>query len=335
VDSKCQGCGRRLLLRRYPLVSKAGETKSRERLNTRLCSACLCERDYFSRLAAVPGKEVAEIRSAWHAGESSRYLSKRFALAVPDVHVLLLGDRVHEELPNAVTREELEDREFKKTCASCGRRRDVADYSLSKTSPDGLSNRCNSCSKAALWSPAKIPTPAGRWKPRSQAWDRVLSFYGLTSSGLSELRSEMEAASEGRCYLCGHETPQRLRKLDHHHGYPPLLRGILCPTCNGIVGAIETSSPGRVGGGFGVRHLPIELKRRTDRYLTIPVDLTANPARPAPPPLEESDFSWGDRCDLVGACFHRLKQDSNMSGWIMPLAVKRPEVDLWNRLNQL
>jgi len=54
------------------------------------------------------------------------------------------------------------------------------------------------------------------------------------------VKDTLLVAQQGRCAICKREVEMRKSTLDHHH-LSGAIRGVLCNSCNQIVGLIETN----------------------------------------------------------------------------------------------
>ena len=195
-----------------------------------------------------------------------------------------------------------------KVCAACGKLKVLSQFSKGARGEDGFPIRCTRCVMEARWGPLRPPAEAEQWRI-GKLWQRVLKFYKLSPKELRKVRKDLEEASGGNCYLCGFFIPPRLRKLDHSHLTPPRIRGILCPRCNGFLGAYE-GRYGKHGVDLGWERfmqwgysIQLEFKRRLDDYLSLPVNPRSLRSKSSPAPLSIVTMA-GARCDLRGALCH-------------------------------
>lgn len=138
-----------------------------------------------------------------------------------------------------------------KKCSKCGVEKPLTDFWKRKDTPDGLSYYCKPCGHAdsVTWK-RKNPTQQRIINLREKKKNRVARLaytknwalkarYGL----LPKQRDEMIAAQSNRCAICEKEfSNSRDTHVDHIHGSsPPVVRGILCGSCNRGLGSFKDS----------------------------------------------------------------------------------------------
>lgn len=121
-----------------------------------------------------------------------------------------------------------------KTCTLCGQERPLDAFYRNKGSRGGRRAHCKVChsERAAARRKANLAQHRGR--------DRVTALrrsYGLTE----DTYSEMLAAQDGGCAICGRPPSTRRLAVDHDH-LTGEVRGLLCSRCNTALGLFEDAS---------------------------------------------------------------------------------------------
>lgn len=117
-------------------------------------------------------------------------------------------------------------------CVLCSKELPIMDFTF-KSKPLGLRhNYCKPCGRTRRHNNPKYAESKRR---------AALKFhYGITLEDYGKLLAEQE----GKCKLCGTETPGNKRcknfNVDHDHQTGEI-RGLLCGPCNLIVGYVEKS----------------------------------------------------------------------------------------------
>ena len=118
-----------------------------------------------------------------------------------------------------------------KRCPRCRATKSFSDFPRNRSARDGLGNYCKPCHNEVV--------KANRIKNHGSRENYLLSLrYGIDSS----IAEEVLLQQEGRCPVCGAETPKH---VDHCHDSGEV-RGILCFNCNGALGRFE-DDPERMG----------------------------------------------------------------------------------------
>lgn len=135
-------------------------------------------------------------------------------------------------------------------CSTCKTRKPIAEFGLLSSSPDGISLRCKSCTRAsgvnsryrnldAVRAKEREEYPAMYAKNREKLLrragrDRLATRYGMTI----EKRQEMFDAQGGLCPICDRimqipdgPRPKIVANIDHDHSTGKI-RGLLCQSCN-------------------------------------------------------------------------------------------------------
>jgi len=116
-----------------------------------------------------------------------------------------------------------------KRCNDCGLTKDAEEFWSDKTQPDGLSARCASCRRAYH----------RHWYERIGRSRRLpvarLDRYKLTADDIARmLRGQGDC-----CAICRRGfTDPRSYVIDHDHA-TGVVRGLLCPSCNVGIGALQ------------------------------------------------------------------------------------------------
>lgn len=114
-----------------------------------------------------------------------------------------------------------------KTCSRCGVLKTPQGFYKSSSSKDGYSSFCKRCDRARL--PRKPNKKLARFTQRAGCYRRK---YNITINDYDE----MFKAQEGRCAICGTDSPSAKGdvihfSIDHDH-LTGNIRGLLCDQCN-------------------------------------------------------------------------------------------------------
>ena len=112
----------------------------------------------------------------------------------------------------------------------CGRDLPVADFYKSKTTKDGLSPYCSSCTRERN----RKYLNANKDKARGY---QVKKLYGLT---LKEYEALVEK-QDNKCAVCGvagEDSAKGMLHVDHCHDSGEV-RGLLCSKCNTALGLLD------------------------------------------------------------------------------------------------
>ena len=127
---------------------------------------------------------------------------------------------------------------YVKRCARCGLEKSRHEFSAHrKNTTDGLCSYCKSCNAISV----------SEWKAKNPDKVRTnnLKRYSITP----QQYDDMLAAQDGRCAICQAVPGARALSVDHDHSCCPgkqkscggCVRGLLCQTCNMLLGATEDS----------------------------------------------------------------------------------------------
>ena len=133
-----------------------------------------------------------------------------------------------------------------KTCNKCGQYKHSEEFYKNKSAKDGLYSYCKLCEKEArkkYWQSKKgksVRSKAGKKYRAShdgkatQRKGHLRRRYNLTSSQ----HLSMYVNQNGCCAVCKRAIPYDKIHTDHNH-VTGEVRGLLCPTCNLLVGHVE------------------------------------------------------------------------------------------------
>lgn len=141
---------------------------------------------------------------------------------------------------------------MKKVCSRCRQDKFLFEFSKDASTKDGLRSYCRACADV-YWTEYrnKNREKVNAWqrerasKNRPEARLRVRKSHFKTAYGLTlEQRDEMRAAQQNKCLIClntfsfgwGKQGPA----VDHCHATGKV-RGLLCPTCNNLLGRAKDS----------------------------------------------------------------------------------------------
>lgn len=133
-----------------------------------------------------------------------------------------------------------------KTCSGCNLTKSLEDFSLRKSSSDGLQSKCKVCCakyrkdnreqiKNYLQSKREQNREHYRELDRRYSRKKTLKKYGLTE----EQYGQMVGNQEGKCLIC-FRVPTDNLVVDHCHE-TGIVRGLLCRKCNAAIGALDDS----------------------------------------------------------------------------------------------
>lgn len=149
-----------------------------------------------------------------------------------------------------------------KTCTGCGESKPATRefWTRNQGGKAGWRSQCKICTNV------KGRVRSKRWGKkwhhgRRNSWLRRM--YGITTSDYDRMLKEQE----GRCGLCRSEDPKRAGQLyfsvDHCHTTGKV-RGLLCVTCNSLVGILERS------GNWSLLAFEAVAYIKAARYLPMP-----------------------------------------------------------------
>lgn len=136
-----------------------------------------------------------------------------------------------------------------KKCKECGETKSVEDFPKAHVSNTGhqiYKARCKPCHNALeahKWANVSEERKRKRLIKSKERFDsdyhknyRLGIKYGLTL----EQFNEMYATQEGKCDICGDETPSNVIRVDHNHKTGKV-RSLLCHQCNVGLGHFKES----------------------------------------------------------------------------------------------
>lgn len=135
-----------------------------------------------------------------------------------------------------------------KTCSMCGLVKSVEDFYRNRSYKSGYDGRCKVCHNAATTArheAARAADPSYHSK-RSSVWrqanpERVRASHLRRVYGITVFQYETMLADQGHaCAICRNsfvKTPL----VDHDH-FTGRIRGLLCASCNNVLGLVRDSS---------------------------------------------------------------------------------------------
>jgi hypothetical protein len=120
-----------------------------------------------------------------------------------------------------------------KVCPKCGIEKPITGFAARKERPNGLGirSKCKECSN-------KISQTHRDNNPGYTRERNLKTLYGITHNDYLK----MLEAQNGRCAICGTDTPggKRAFHVDHCHATGKV-RGLLCGNCNRGIGYLKDS----------------------------------------------------------------------------------------------
>lgn len=139
------------------------------------------------------------------------------------------------------------------TCSRCGEMRPASEFFRRRDRARGFSSECKRCHKGAIYDIEKS---------RER---RMRREYGITPAEYDVLHK----LQVGRCALCGGESNGRGRlAVDHDHDTGQV-RGLLCFTCNTMLGRVEALSLSAIATYLGEDLSRDETMARLDELLAL------------------------------------------------------------------
>lgn len=130
-----------------------------------------------------------------------------------------------------------------KTCTGCKQTKPLDGFFRDTRKPGHLMSRCKVC-KAQTWRNWKKKNPdfdsKRYWQNRDSERERhLVRKYGVTF----KIYMEMLAIQDGKCAICSRpQSESRMLDVDHDHATNEV-RGLLCSTCNRLIGYAADSVP--------------------------------------------------------------------------------------------
>lgn len=127
----------------------------------------------------------------------------------------------------------------KKVCSTCLAEKSASEFSKLTRAADGLQYNCKVCNKKYRddhIEEARAYDRAWYKKHPERAYAQKLKRYGLTL----EQYWEMVRLRDGKCDIC---KKKRRLCVDHDH-VTKVVRGLLCKSCNGAIGALGDTKEG-------------------------------------------------------------------------------------------
>jgi len=131
-----------------------------------------------------------------------------------------------------------------KTCSKCKTDKELIGYSIRKDSKDGRRGVCNKCratehrDKYSKNYEAKRIRPKGwreQYRAKMNTQYGIKHKYGLTPEDYGKLMSK----AGNKCEICGRLASETYCLVVDHDHNTGKVRGVLCNTCNGILGHYE------------------------------------------------------------------------------------------------
>jgi hypothetical protein len=136
--------------------------------------------------------------------------------------------------------------EMIKICTKCSKDKPVAEF-YKDPRYDTLRSWCKKCCNehSHTWNkahPERHIVATKKWRennPRKPVNARLLKEYGITLEEYERMLTEQN----GKCAICGTETPRGIGKfhVDHSHETGNV-RGLLCNNCNTALGLFRDST---------------------------------------------------------------------------------------------
>jgi hypothetical protein len=107
-----------------------------------------------------------------------------------------------------------------KVCSKCLQKKSRDFFAIDRTKPDGMTSQCKEC------------------RAVSKRKSYFKSEYGIGVEWIDITYKQQN----GCCKVCGEKCEKASLKVDHVHGTnPPILRGLLCNSCNLDLGRVEAN----------------------------------------------------------------------------------------------
>lgn len=120
-----------------------------------------------------------------------------------------------------------------KVCTKCGLKKPISAFAVRKERPNGsgVRSKCKECSN-------KISQKYRDKNPGYTRAQNLKTLYGITHNDYLK----MLEAQNGRCAICGTDTPggRGSFHVDHCHN-TNVVRGLLCSNCNRGIGYLKDS----------------------------------------------------------------------------------------------
>jgi len=125
-----------------------------------------------------------------------------------------------------------------KQCKTCKQNKTFEDFGPHKTTKDHYANNCRSCdSKRVL----------KYQRDNSEIYKEKYFIRGINRHGISvDKYNQLVDENSGNCWICGGIDEGKRLAIDHDHSCckknyscGKCIRGVLCQSCNMIVGHIE------------------------------------------------------------------------------------------------
>ena len=144
----------------------------------------------------------------------------------------------------------------KKRCCGCNEPKPLAEFSIVKKRPDGLSSECKQCAEIRIkkWRSEKLPhrleyNKKIKEQKRSKSDPRFMVMLKLAGSRVSARNrghmpctatiDELEPLFTTKCCVCSTECGNKIC-IDHCHTTGKF-RGFICNRCNTILGCAQDS----------------------------------------------------------------------------------------------
>jgi hypothetical protein len=123
-----------------------------------------------------------------------------------------------------------------KTCTKCGQAKPLAEFWPDRSKKNGYMARCKTCKAKAVreYRAANPDLDKKRyWADRDGERERhLIRKYGITLADYAD----MLESQGGKCAICGRPAPaDRTLDVDHDHKTNEV-RGLLCTSCNRMLG---------------------------------------------------------------------------------------------------
>jgi hypothetical protein len=127
-----------------------------------------------------------------------------------------------------------------KQCKTCKQNKNLESFGPHKTTKDGYANNCRPCdSKRVL----------KYQKDNSEKYKEAYFIRGINRHGISvDQYNKLVNKNNGSCWICGGNDQGKRLAIDHDHqcckenySCGKCIRGVLCQSCNMIIGHIENN----------------------------------------------------------------------------------------------
>ena len=118
------------------------------------------------------------------------------------------------------------ERPSEKRCSRCKRVKVSTDFTMSRSTVDGLDSCCSDC---------KIALNAARQRKATRSSLKAANMWAVHRLKFEQYQAILESQNY-LCALCGNSM--RMPAIDHDH-QTGAIRGIICSWCNGMLGKIE------------------------------------------------------------------------------------------------